>query len=148
MKQCLGLLLACSIAGCASVQREARPPVRVEFRLAELRPGPGLTEMTAAGSGRKVYVHKEVELSNSDIAGAVVRQVTSRPEIRITLTTAGEEKLAKLTQENLGRRLALVVDGALLSAPVIRSKIHGVAVIVGSFTQAEAERIAKGVLGK
>ena len=54
-----------------------------------------------------------------------------------------------VSQENIGKPLAIVVDGTLVSAPVIKAAIPGgVAVIVGSFTQEEAERIADGIVGR
>ena len=48
-----------------------------------------------------------------------------------------------LTKENLNKRLAIVLDGHLYSAPVIRSEIsEGKAQITGSFTEEEARELA------
>jgi preprotein translocase subunit SecD len=45
--------------------------------------------------------------------------------------------------------MVIMVDGKVLGAPTIRSKIaDGKAQITGNFTQEEAERIAKGINGK
>jgi preprotein translocase subunit SecD len=41
--------------------------------------------------------------------------------------------------------MAVLIDGAVVMAPVVRSPITDSAVITGNFTQAEAERIADGI---
>jgi tetratricopeptide (TPR) repeat protein len=64
------------------------------------------------------------------------------PEIAVTLTDSGAEELARITSENLGRRVAVVFDGKLLCAPTIQDRISKHAMIEGDFTPAEAEEIA------
>ncbi len=59
-----------------------------------------------------------------------------------------EEGGAKLTQANQGKMLAVLVNGKVISAPTIRSKISEQAMITGQFTKAEAEKIAEGINGK
>jgi preprotein translocase subunit SecD len=41
--------------------------------------------------------------------------------------------------------MAVLVDGRVVMAPVVRSPISGSAVITGNFTRADAERIAEGI---
>jgi SecD/SecF fusion protein len=47
-----------------------------------------------------------------------------------------------LTQANIGKRLAIVLDGQLVSAPVIQSQITNNGQITGSFSDEEARRLA------
>jgi hypothetical protein len=47
------------------------------------------------------------------------------PVIRITLTDSGKARFAAITRERIGKRLAIVVDGMLLNAPVVRAPITG-----------------------
>lgn len=51
--------------------------------------------------------------------------VTNEPEILFEMDTEGAHIFAKITKEHVGRRLAIVLDGDLRSAPVIRSEIPG-----------------------
>jgi preprotein translocase subunit SecD len=65
------------------------------------------------------------------------------PQIDIEFSEVGQELLAAITKENLDKRLAIVVDGKLYSAPVIKSEIPGgKAQISGSFTEEEANKLA------
>lgn len=64
-------------------------------------------------------------------------------EISITLTDAGAKRFATLTKENIGRQLAIVLDGQLYSAPVIKSEIpNGHASISGDFSPRDAIELA------
>ena len=145
-------LVIVGFLGCCFAQ-EKKETVSVQFRLGETEPGPGLKEMSVPGSDRKVYLHDRVELSNEDIASASVRMNENGPVkgpiIEMTFTEVGGEMLRRVTRENIGKILAIVVDGKVLSAPVITSEIGGgKGVITGTFTMDEAKRIADGLCGK
>ena len=65
----------------------------------------------------------------------------------MTIGFRGREEILRIferiTGENLGRRMAIVLDGKVYSAPVIQSRISGgKAVITGRFTLAEAQDLA------
>ena len=51
------------------------------------------------------------------------------------------------TQGHIGQPLAILLDGDVALAPVVRAPIT-TAVMSGGFTRAEAERIASGLLGR
>lgn len=121
----------------------------VQFRLGEREPGKDLEEMTKSGSGEKVYLYKKVEMSNTDIADASVIETDKGVNIEITFTDDGKEKLEKLTRENTGKILGILVDGKLVWAPVIHEAIPGgKAIISGSFTLEEAKAITEKMQGK
>jgi SecD/SecF fusion protein len=67
------------------------------------------------------------------------------PCIHFAMTTDGSYKMGYLTQNNLKRKLAIVFDNNLLSAPVIQSKIQESGQITGRFTQEEVDFIV-GIL--
>jgi len=70
-------------------------------------------------------------------------QLGEAPYVAITLTAAGATLFERLTGENVGRRMAIVLDGKVQSAPVIQDRIGGGrAVITGSFTLDEARDLA------
>ena len=61
------------------------------------------------------------------------------PAVSFTLNNEGVSKFSRVTGENVGRQLAIVLDGNVQSAPVIEGRIaQPEARITGSFTQQEA----------
>jgi preprotein translocase subunit SecD len=65
------------------------------------------------------------------------------------LTQEGKARFAALTRANIGRRLAILVNGTLVSAPVIRSEIaEGAGQISGRWETAEAEALAAAIAPK
>jgi protein-export membrane protein SecD len=64
-------------------------------------------------------------------------------QVSFTLNNRGARAFAKTTGENVGRFLAISLDGRIASAPVIQGKIPGGSgVISGNFTNAEASDLA------
>ncbi|MBV9768983.1 MAG: hypothetical protein JOZ32_05385 [Bryobacterales bacterium] len=121
--------------------------VHFEIRLAEDRPGPGLNEVKAAGSGRSIYLHHEAIVTNSDIAAARVVQGDRPSEyyVGIEFNTAGAKKMRAATGSHIGRLMAVLLDGQVVMAPVLRTSIGASARISGNFTRAQAQRIVKGI---
>ncbi|WP_462137952.1 protein translocase subunit SecD [Candidatus Mycalebacterium sp.] len=64
------------------------------------------------------------------------------PAVSFSFSGAGAGKFGKLTEANIGNRLAIVLDGIVKSAPVIQSRISFEGQITGSFTQEEARDLA------
>jgi preprotein translocase subunit SecD len=65
------------------------------------------------------------------------------PYVAVTLTSPGATLFERITGENVGRRMAIILDGKVQSAPVIQDRIGGGrAVITGSFTLDEARDLA------
>jgi SecD/SecF fusion protein len=85
-----------------------------------------------------------VNESHVDSAFVVMRQ--GRPAVELILTSEGANKFKELTAQNVGKRCGMVLNGNLLSVPIIRDTISGGrAIITGIFTETEAENIAKGL---
>jgi hypothetical protein len=125
---------------------DLRAAVRFEMRLAEDKPAPGLREVKVSGSDRSVYLHDEVVVSNSDIAAA--RLVQERPaqySVGIEFNASGAEKMRAATGSRIGKPVAILLDGQVVMAPVVRASLGASAVITGNFTRAQAERIVKGI---
>jgi preprotein translocase subunit SecD len=65
------------------------------------------------------------------------------PAVSFTLNTDGVPKFSRVTGENIGRQLAIVLDGRVQSAPRIDGRISQPdAQITGSFTQQEAQDLS------
>ena len=123
--------------------------VRFEVRLAEERPGLELDPATVRNSGERIYLHRQAALTNGDIASAeTAPDAAGSFAVVVRLTRDGAAKLLQTTKQNVGRRLAILVDGQVSVAPIVRSPIGTSAVISGSYTKAEADRIAAGIIGR
>jgi SecD/SecF fusion protein len=136
-------------------------PAYLEFRMVHERsqellargfPVPGyevLTERKASETPGQpdnlieylVKIKPEQGLTGTHIsaAGVYPNPMTGEPEIDFTLTTEGALLFADITRQNVGRQLAIVLDGELKSAPVIRGAIEqGRGQITGDYEMREA----------
>ena len=121
--------------------------VRFEVRLAEARPAAGLREARIAGSSQVVYLHQEIIVTNDDIAQSRVIQGegSSHFGVGVEFNAAGAEKMRTVTASHIGEPVAILIDGDVVMAPVLRAPISTSAVVSGDFTKAEAERIVYGI---
>jgi len=120
--------------------------VRFEVRLAETQPVPGLIVARVVDSGRTIYLHPEMVVTNDDIAQSwVVQDGPDRFGIAVELLEAGAQRMRQASAAHLGRPVAILIDGEVVAAPVVRAVISNSAMISGDFTRAEAERIAEGI---
>jgi preprotein translocase subunit SecD len=68
---------------------------------------------------------------------------SGEPYVSLTFNSQGTRVFGDLTEQNVGKRLAIVLDGNVHSAPVIRERIpSGQAQITGGFTPEEARDLA------
>jgi preprotein translocase subunit SecD len=90
-------------------------------------------------------VRKQVLLTGDALTNAEVRigSQFNEPYISIEFDREGGRLFERITSENVGKRLAIVLDDTIYSAPVIRERISGgQAQITGSFTIEEARDLA------
>jgi len=96
--------------------------------------------------GRSSYViKKQVLVSGGDLTDAQpgFDQRTNEPIVNFRFNTSGSRKFAQATTENVGQPFAIVLDGKVISAPVIREPITGGSgQISGSFTVQAANDLA------
>lgn len=79
--------------------------------------------------------HAELQFDNSTVG-------MGDPRVGITFNSEGKDLFAKITKENIGKQLAIYLDGSPISSPVIREEItSGNAEISGSFTLEEAKQL-------
>jgi preprotein translocase subunit SecD len=121
--------------------------VRFELRLAEDAPAAGLREARVSGSNRAIYLHEEVIVTNSDIAQSRVVQgdSASRFGVAVEFNEAGAQRMLQATASHIGKPAAVLIDGEVVAAPVIRGPIRTLGLISGDYTRAEAERIVGGI---
>ena len=100
-------------------------------------------------TGRYLYVlGKDVLMKGSEVASAQMRldldqERPGAPGVSFNLTGKGGAQFADLTGANVGRRLAIVLDNRVQSAPSIRERIpRGQGSITGSFSEEEAQNLS------
>ena len=145
MKNIFILIIVFVSYNCNAPQEHA-DKIKLEFRLAETQPGPGLKEMSMYKTGDKFYVHNRILLTNDDIKSARFTLWQNHPGIELSMTDSGKAKWAGITGQNMGKNIAMILDGKLVCAPLVRARIDvGIAIINGLFTEKEARRIASGL---
>ncbi|HYI12381.1 MAG TPA: protein translocase subunit SecD [Thermoanaerobaculia bacterium] len=109
----------------------------------DILPGTKEDELGRATGVEYYAVRKNVPVSGRDLKNARVQKgQVGEPVIGFSLTAEGTPKFADLTGNNVNRRLAIVLDNKVVSAPNIESRIEGDGVIQGSFTQQQASDLA------
>ena len=66
----------------------------------------------------------------------------NRPAVSFSLNNEGARKFGLFTQNNIGRQLAIVMDGRVVSAPQIQSRIDDEGRITGNFTNQESQDLS------
>src|SRR5438876_8424692 len=96
--------------------------------------------------GKQPYLlEKRIIVSGEELTDAQpgFDQRTSEPIVTFKFNTSGARKFAQVTQENVGRPFAIVLDNEVISAPVIREPIlGGSGQISGGFTVEQANDLA------
>lgn len=91
-----------------------------------------------------IYVRKTAEITGAFLKDAYVGYDPSGfPDVNLEFNPDGAKRFEEITRQNVNRRLAIVLDGVVKSAPVIRERIpNGRANITGGFGMDEAKELA------
>ncbi len=146
----------------ARVKEIIQTTAQLQFRLVEGEPGsdpaatlasvpanmktevdilPGTREdALGRNAGPEFYaVRKTVTVTGTDLKNArVSKGQLGQPNVGFSLTPDGARKFGDLTGANIKKRLAIVLDNKIVSAPVINSQINESGVIEGNFTAQRA----------
>ncbi len=104
---------------------------------------------------RTYVVRGDAILTEKDIDSAKAVDNDGAAAVVVSLTPDAATRFEKLTEDNVMRRLGLVIDGVVLSAPVVQAKISGghLSISMSSAEKSspaekdEAERLAKALSG-
>ena len=92
---------------------------------------------------RRFVVRKRIMVSGENLTDAQPTFQQGSPVVSFSFDTVGARRFGQATQENVGRPFAIVLDGKVISAPVIREPIlGGNGVITGDFSTQEARDLA------
>ncbi len=111
--------------------------------LASGRAPAGLQILPTTDGGR-IAVQRRALISGDQIVRAQQSfNQQGQPDVSITFDSNGGTRFARHTRENVGKLFAIVLDGTVLSAPVINEPIlGGQASIAGAFTVESANELA------
>ena len=106
---------------------------------------PSAYQLDAAGQPLRYIVSRKVEVSGENLSNATAGtdQRSGGPAVFFNFDTAGTRKFARVTQDNVGRPFAIILDDEVITAPNIREPIlGGSGQISGGFTFQEASDLA------
>ena len=96
-----------------------------------------------AGKPSHYAVNAQVALGGENLTGANASFQNGVPVVEFQFNRLGASTFGRITQENIGRRFAVVLDNKVITAPVIRSAIlGGRGIIEGNFTVEGANELA------
>jgi preprotein translocase subunit SecD len=99
---------------------------------------------TPGDAGTVYYLVKKVAaVSGQDVRNARASvDENNQPAVSFTLSNEGGRKFGNVSGENIGKQLAIILDGRVESAPRLESRITNEGRITGSFTTQEVQDLA------
>jgi SecD/SecF fusion protein len=97
----------------------------------------------------ELYALKKTSRAGAILSGDIIKEATVEPglmenySISLLMNAEGARTWRRITADNVGRCIAMVVDGTVYSAPIVNSEIiGGRSIISGNFTRKEAADLA------
>jgi len=108
---------------------------------------PGKAEGAAPGQPQQAYyiLDRAPIVTGEDLRGASPEPSTNYPgqyQVHFQLSTAAAARFGPFTESNIGKRMAIVLDHQVYTAPVINSRIEDSGIIEGNFTQQSGQDLA------
>ena len=113
---------------------------KLNFRLVNDSSDFGTDELISE-TGENLKVSKRIVMSGENLIDAQpsIQNQNNEPTVSFTLDRLGAQKFGRATTDNVGKRLAIVLDGKIISAPSINEPItSGKGIISGNFTFQDA----------
>ena len=117
---------------------------KLNFRLVSENSEFGFDELMTE-TGEKLKISKKIVMSGENLIDAQpsIQNQQNEPTVSFSLDRLGAQKFGRTTTDNVGKRLAIVLDDKIISAPNINEPItSGNGVISGNFSFQEATDLA------
>jgi len=75
--------------------------------------------------GIPYLLHRQAEVTGDMLKNAQVNVQQNEPYVSLSFDTVGSQRFGETTTKNVGKRMAILLDGAVTKAPVIREPILG-----------------------
>jgi hypothetical protein len=142
----LAAILTLTLAGSQADAQDnnLRPSdIKVEFCLASDEPYPESTSIELPDGQGTIHLHPNQRIDQGYIdRAAVVCTEQGTPAISILFNDDGAKWVEKTTSDNIGKRIAVLINQEILQAPKIVSPIGRRAMIQGGFSIQQAVQIA------
>jgi len=126
-----------------AVKRVVGSVAKLEFRLIPTVTGTAGQVMMKDRSGVPIAVEDQALMTGDSVDNARVSVESGQVEVMLSLNSEGTRAFRKITTENTGRQLAIILDNTVYSHPSIREPItQGSASISGGFKIEEATQLA------
>lgn len=141
MRLAWGALALVLLAGCSTDSEPVRHSLGMHH--AQTEAGDGLRQMTDRHSGVQLWVAEQPVLSQNDIEQAeVLVSGDGQAVVLLSLSPSAQALLASITASQIGQPLAILIDGELRMAPIIREPISdGRVALTGFDSLAEANAL-------
>lgn len=137
------LLQMPGVTDITAVKRIVGSVAKLEFRLLPRGENAANTTSIKDKAGGNVNVEDEVLMGGDAVDDARVSLENGQVEVSLSLTPEGARTFKRITTENTGRQLAIILDNQMYSAPRINEPIGGGrASISGGFKMEEAKELA------
>ncbi|MFZ2072818.1 MAG: protein translocase subunit SecD, partial [Minisyncoccia bacterium] len=118
----------------------------LEFKIEAPKDAP---KTATVGADGKVNIDMSQQFVDTDLTGRYLKkatlefdQNTREPKVGLQFDDTGTQLFAQITKDNVGKIVAIYLDGAPISTPVVREEITGgTAQISGNFTPTEAKQL-------
>jgi TonB family protein len=120
----------------------AQSGARLEIRLAETTPATGLKSASVPDSTRQVYLHAATLATDADVTSARVIDMGGYFGIDVRFSSQASARIRTATSTHLGKPVAIVLNGNVISAPTLKGPISDSAFITGNFTAESAQELA------
>jgi len=137
----------------ASLKALLGKTAKLEFKMVDVSADPAAiaagrapvgSQVLPSEEGAPVVVKRRVLVSGDQLIDASLgSDQYGAPAVNFRFDSAGGRRFARATQENVGKPFAIILDGKVISSPVINEPILGGAgIISGSFTTDSANQLA------
>ncbi len=125
---------------------------RLEFKLVDLEADPAMvaegrappgSQVLPLAEGGRIAVRRRAIITGDQLVDAQPSFQDGQPVVSFRFDAQGGRRFARVTQENVGRPFAIILDGVVISAPRINEPIlGGSGIISGQFTTESANELA------
>ncbi|OOL19686.1 preprotein translocase subunit SecD [Bombella intestini] len=119
---------------------------RMTFHLVSPDPihaGPGTTMLPLSEGRGELAVEDRIDVDGANLTDAAATMSEGQWVVELKFDNKGADDFARITTQNVGKPFAIVLDGRILTSPVINGPITaGQGIITGSFTARSASDLA------
>jgi preprotein translocase subunit SecD len=139
----VALVLCALFHRTAGIAIAAEPAATgLQFRLVAEPDDPSkVDEMPDSSGGKPLRILKTVALDGHDVARVYATTTQSGAAVGMDFSPEGGKKLEQVTKDNINHRIAIILNGKVLSAPTIKSPISKLVVVTGGKSEFTAEKV-------